>query len=146
MSLTPCAPCECIQGIIQNEKFKQDIEIILCDILAAIAGTGADLLLSQSFTDLAPGAPVGPVNGLTKVSMQVSAVGGQPTDWSVELYGSYDGIAYGRILTHSLGENNDGGYVIDSVLGVKYVKVVPKVLTLGGASSITVRVFGNNAP
>jgi len=144
MTLTPCEPCNCIPGYIDNVKFKQDVEIILCAILAATGGGSGDQLIdSQSFTAIGTGVAVGPVSGLTRIAMQVSAVGGQPTDWSVELYGSYDGVSYGRILTHSLGVNNDGGYVIDNVLGVKYVKPVVKVLELGGASSIVVRIFGN---
>lgn len=36
MALTPCAPCNCIPGVIGVEKFKQDVEIILCNILTAI--------------------------------------------------------------------------------------------------------------
>lgn len=146
MPLTPCDPCNCVPGYIDNVKFKQDVEVILCGILGALSGGGDQLLLSESFTAVASGTPVGPITGLNKIAMQVSAVGGQPDDWSVELYGSYDGVAYGRILTHSLGVNNDGGYVLDDVLGVRYVKPVVKVLSLGGASSIVVRVFGNNTP
>lgn len=144
MPLTPCSPCECQPGYIDNMKFKQDVEEILCSILSALSGGGDQLLGSESFTAPIPGTPIGPITGLNRIAMQVSAVGGQPTDWSVELYGSYDGVSYGRILTHSLGVNNDGGYVIDNVLGVKYVKPVVKVLELGGASSIVVRIFGNN--
>lgn len=146
MPPTPCEPCNCIPGNISNDKFKQDIEVILCNIVAALAGTTDDLLVTQTFTTTTLQAAVGPFNGLTKVAAQVHAVGGQPDDWSFEIYGSYDGVTYGRILTHSLGENPDGSYVIDQVLGVKYIKIVPKVVSLGGASSLVVSVYGNNAP
>lgn len=40
MTLTPCVPCNCIGGNIDNNKFKQDVEIILCAILAALPGPG----------------------------------------------------------------------------------------------------------
>lgn len=37
MAIVQCSPCEsCIGSNILNEKFKQDVELILCGILAAI--------------------------------------------------------------------------------------------------------------
>lgn len=145
MSLTPCFPCDCIQGNIGNAKFKQDVEVILCQILTALGGGGVALLDAQSFVAPIPGAISGPFAGLSRVSMQVYALGGQPNDWSVELYGSFDGVHYGRILTHSLGINDDGGYSYTTVLGVNYLKPVVKILDLGSASSITVNIFGNSS-
>lgn len=35
MALTPCEPCECIPANIPNDKFKQDVLVILCAILEA---------------------------------------------------------------------------------------------------------------
>lgn len=37
MAITPCAPCSCIPGNIPNDKFKQDVEILLCAIAAAVS-------------------------------------------------------------------------------------------------------------
>lgn len=38
MTLTPCAPCDCIGGNISDQKFKQDLEIILCGLIASNNG------------------------------------------------------------------------------------------------------------
>ncbi len=38
MALTPCNPCDCIGGNISDAKFKQDVIILLCSILAASGG------------------------------------------------------------------------------------------------------------
>lgn len=46
MALTPCSPCDCISGVIPNDKFKQDVEIILCSIMTS--------LIEGSLVDLEP--------------------------------------------------------------------------------------------
>lgn len=44
MVFTPCNPCaNCIQSNIPNDKFKQDVEFILCQILAATSGETSPL-------------------------------------------------------------------------------------------------------
>lgn len=40
MPLSSCTPCTCISPLIGNDKFKQDIEIILCDILTVLDAQG----------------------------------------------------------------------------------------------------------
>lgn len=51
MALEPCVPCNCIPGNISNDKFKQDVELILCAILEAFDGGGISVTI----------APVNPV-------------------------------------------------------------------------------------
>jgi len=37
MTLLPCSPCGCIPGNISNEKFKQDVEILLCNNVGSLS-------------------------------------------------------------------------------------------------------------
>lgn len=47
MALTPCAPCNCIAGNIPNDKFKQDVEIILCAIASSVTPPPVDTDLTN---------------------------------------------------------------------------------------------------
>lgn len=58
MALTPCQPCSCIDGNIPNDKFKQDIEVILCAILAAAGGTPAPFTNNWNYFEQAVPASV----------------------------------------------------------------------------------------
>lgn len=46
MPLTPCEPCDCISGVTQNETFKQNVQIILCQMLTAIVEGGGTITLN----------------------------------------------------------------------------------------------------
>jgi hypothetical protein len=49
MALTPCTPCGCIPGNIGNDKFKQDVEVLLCAILTAVGGPDEGLIAARFF-------------------------------------------------------------------------------------------------
>lgn len=49
MALDDCNPCGCIPPNIPNDKFKHDVELILCSILDALTGGG----VASSITPIA---------------------------------------------------------------------------------------------
>jgi len=46
MPLTPCEPCNCVPGVIPNDTFKQDVEVILCNILTVLIEGGGSITLN----------------------------------------------------------------------------------------------------
>lgn len=76
MALTPCDPCSCIPGNISVDKFKQDVEIILCNILAAVAAaTGQDVNLI-GINGVAPSVGNGATNtGTLRVTISNDSTG-----------------------------------------------------------------------
>lgn len=62
MGLTSCNPCGCISGNIENGKFKQDVETLLCSVLDALVIGGnswtpsSQTALSNTKTQIKSGA------------------------------------------------------------------------------------------
>jgi len=53
--IDPCNPCSCIGGNIGDDKFKQDVLVILCDIVTALTVSPTN--------GIAPCEPCGCVSG-----------------------------------------------------------------------------------
>lgn len=54
MAIEPCVVCDCIPGNISPQKFNQDVEIILCGILAALT----DDIIPVAAAPITPSVPV----------------------------------------------------------------------------------------
>ena len=74
--------------------------------------------------------------------IQVAAVGGTPTLWTIILEGSLDGTNFSTILTHTQALGL--GVILWSTVPapVSYFRTRCSVLTLGAASSATAYVLG----
>jgi len=98
---------------------------------------------SDTFTVPASGVAITLDKALKSYSIQVKGTGGEPTNWTVELQGSLDGVNYAKILEHKKstgdGEVLFSGAVLSPSL---YFKSQCTSLTLGPASDIVVTILG----
>lgn len=130
MALTPCAPCSCIAGNIPNDKFKQDVEIILCNIAAGLAPV-ADVDLNNVPAASVGFASIGAVygtSGFTPTGGYLRSLGVQnSTDQDIQL--SYDGgVTAGPIVPSGTFRQVDfavnGGVMPVGTIFVKYLNGV----------------------
>lgn len=77
MAITPCVPCNCIPGTIGNDKFKSDVENILCSILAAVSSGSVDQDVNLvGINGVAPSAGNGTTNaGTLRVTISSDSTG-----------------------------------------------------------------------
>lgn len=139
MALTACAPCDCISSNIPNDKFKQDIETILCDLLTAQTSLGTQ---AQFVTHTIAGATAGiPTTGVKLVtnsnaSKQVTVNSTLDVATLVSLDGGvnypYAVAATNGTLTVNLGQN--GLYTAEDI----WIKAVTSNSTSGSVTGIVV--------
>lgn len=102
MALTPCVPCDCISANIPNDKFKQDIETILCGILGGTGGSQATFV-TGSVAGAAGGVPTTGVKLIENTGNMGKQISINNTTDRALLISLDDGVTYGYPVAATTG-------------------------------------------
>src|SRR5574340_961961 len=104
MAITPCVPCGCIPGNIQEQTFKQDVLIVLCAILAA-SGGGSTPITATPYAQVSVAAAAVPnayaSQGFASVK-ELTVINTTDADLEFQFDGSGAGIVHNTVLSNSI--------------------------------------------
>ncbi len=129
MALDECAPCNCIPVNIPNDKFKRDVELLLCELIAATTGGGATPFAFQTLVNV-------PFGSITASYVSTGFFAGKTESNFLRITNNTDttvdvrvGLAGGTIqlLSNSSQDFNNEIFTVDTL----YLKYDSAPATLG---------------